>query len=510
MKATTIHEEEDLVVKRERAQKLAFAKMKEIMQRNPNANISKTFTQYTKELLKQYIGSPANNQDTLREISRFLARNSMLYQKILMYYASIPLFYYNITQMNDFSSEIDFEQSTKDYQKVLEYFNALNLRREGYTSLYIALRDGVYIGYAYDSKKEGIFTMPLDAQYCRIYGKTETGEWIVYFNAAFFDAGNNNIYVTGINKDGIGTWDKVFVDGYNAFKADRNRQWFMLPPEKTVCLLTCSEDEFAYPLPFFLPLFTSLLDLLDLEQILMSKTELENYKLIVSKIPLISNSEEVDDFAISLDLAQMFNQLMENAVSDLVGVVYSPMDIDTVTFEKANSSADTDELGKSIQNLFNNAGASQSIVAGGASTNSIGLKYSKLNDIATAWVFVDRYQSWINYFIKKNISNKYYFQFHKISWYNQEEYIEQMRQGATLGTSALDYLTALGDSPYIAIQKLRFENAIKIKDIMIPLQSSYNMSTRNNVGRPRLRDDEISDSGAQTRDSGSNENRDAQ
>ena len=71
----------------------------------------------------------------------------------------------------------------------------------------------------------------------------------------------------------------------------------------------------------------------------------------------------------------------------------------------------------------------------------------------------------------------YELKIHKITWYNQEEYQESMKTAATLGGSALDYLTALGDSPLLAYSKLTFENAIGIKDIMIPLKSSYNTAT---------------------------------
>ncbi len=98
---------------------MTFAKMQEILQRNASRNYNKTYTQYTKDLVKTYLQSPTANQDTLREISRFLCRNSMLYQKMIMYLASMPLFYYTITQENDFSEEIDQEKAFKDYYKVL-------------------------------------------------------------------------------------------------------------------------------------------------------------------------------------------------------------------------------------------------------------------------------------------------------------------------------------------------------------------------------------------------------
>jgi hypothetical protein len=64
------------------------------------------------------------------------------------------------------------------------------------------------------------------------------------------------------------------------------------------------------PLPYFLPIFKSLLQLLDTETLIANKNELQNYKLILEKIPLL-NGDDIDDFAVSLDLVMRFQDLLE-------------------------------------------------------------------------------------------------------------------------------------------------------------------------------------------------------
>jgi len=55
-KITTIpSDQSDFSYKRERAQTMTFAKMQEILQRNASRSVNKTFTQYTKDLVKTYI-----------------------------------------------------------------------------------------------------------------------------------------------------------------------------------------------------------------------------------------------------------------------------------------------------------------------------------------------------------------------------------------------------------------------------------------------------------------------
>ena len=66
----------------------------------------------------------------------------------------------------------------------------------------------------------------------------------------------------------------------------------------------------------------------------------------------------------------------------------------------------------------------------------------------------------------------------------------------------MDYLSVVEGSPYKAINKIRFENALGIKDIMIPLQSSYNSSSTS-PGRPRSDDDSLSGSAERTRNTSS-------
>ena len=489
-------------VKREKMQSVSFAKMQEILQRNINRNLNLTFTHYSKEMIKQYLQSPANNVDNIRSVSRFLCRYSMLYQKIIMYLASMPLFYYNITPNNDFSKDIEVDNQTNKYYKVLSEFNKFNIKRELYNVLYCAIRDGIFIGYMID-KKDGAnkrFLMMLEPQYVRVLGKNADGEWVVYFNAAYFDSAMNKEFVLGTDGSLIAdVWPEVFVQGYKTYQdKGREYQWFRLPPEKTLVLPIGSEDEFGYPLPFLAPLFTSLLDLLDLENIIQEKTELENIKMVVSKIPLLSDNT-VDDFAISIEMADFFNNLLQTAVPEAVSCVTSPMDITVEDFESSNKTADTDELAKGISNLFNNAGFSQVVVTGaGSNPSTLAIKFSQINDSCVVWVWVNRLETWLNYYISKNISDGYIFEIYKITDYNREEKISEKKDAATLGGSALDYMCVVEGNPFKVMNKLRFENALGIKDLMIPLSTSYTQSD-NEKGRPLTSDDELTKSGERTR-----------
>ena len=498
--------EEEFKPKRESAQKLTFEQLRQLIQRDVTRTLNKSYTQYTQDLTRTYLQNPASSLNNIIELSRFLERNSTLYKKILTYYATAPLFYYSLIQENDFSKTISASKSLKDFYIVAKQLNRFNIKTEFFNAIYCTVRDGMFVGFTYQSE-ENTFMLPIDIKYCRIYGKTPEGQWIVYFDATFFNSGNNRIFVEG-DEEGNGTWDQVFVDGYNTYQSDSNARWFRLPPERTFCLIAGSDDQFDVPLPLLAGLFINLMQLEDLENIVNSQAELENYKILVSKIPLMNNgADDVDDFAISLDLATIFNQQLSAVVPELVAAVTSPMDLDVISFENSNKTQDTDDLAKSMNNLFNNAGVSQIVVAGGSSTNSIGLNHAIQNDLANVWIYVNRIESWINYYIKMNISEGYIFKIHHITWYNRDEYINLLKESATLGDNPTDYFVCVtGKTPYEVINNVRFNAmSLNINQWLVPLSSSYTQSATDDTGgRPQSDEVDLTPEGEATRNGDKN------
>ena len=430
----------------------------------------------------------------------------MPYKLLLQYYASMYEYRYNITPISDYSKAFK-SNILKQYQDILLRFHGFNVAAELNDIIYIMLRDGIYVGFMYDSEEDGMFFMPLDVRYCRVTGKTPEGQWIVYFDANYFNQGNNIQFVEGIDGDTSACWDPVFVDGYRQYdEQGRDYQWFQLTPELTACFIATTSDEFYMPLPYFLPIFKSLLQLLDTETLIANKNELQNYKLILEKIPLL-NGDDIDDFAVSLDLVMRFQDLLEQTVPDNVGVGLTPCETEVVSFEKSTSTADTDELGNAMNNLFSNAGVNRLIVSSGESSNANGIKYSIANDLGKISVFVRKIESWLNYFIKKNIAEGFFIRIMDITRYNHQDFVNEMKDAATLGGSKMDYLIALGHEPLEIINKLKFESELlQIAQYMEPLESSYNR-TDSVGGAPTKPDEDLSPEGQATRDSGKNEDK---
>ena len=107
----------------------------------------------------------------------------------------------------------------------------------------------------------------------------------------------------------------------------------------------------------------------------------------------------VDDFAVSMELVQEAQDMIADAVPDLVGFATLPgMELNPITFKDKNTANDTDILSNSVENVFNQAGVSRSIISNGSSTNSVGLKHSIQNDTSISFIWVDRLQSNLQYY----------------------------------------------------------------------------------------------------------------
>lgn len=442
---------------------------------------------------------------------------STLYKKVILYYATMPLYNYNIVQKVEFAKDPNVKKMINDYEKVLKHINKFNFKTEFATAMALAIRDGVYYGFVYDNGEDGMFLHMLPVEYCRIRGKNEAGQWVVAFDLTYFSIGQNRIFVEGIDGDKSGCWHECFQEAWNIYQNAQNKQearWFIIPSEYTITLLSSLDDEFENPLPFFSSSFIDLLDIIDYSQLLADKTELDNYKLLLLGIPLI-DGDVVDDFKVSEEIATVYKDAIQSIVPDLVGVGLLPgLTLETVSFSQNTTADTTDIVNNSIRNLYKTIGVSEPVVSSADANSAAGIKHSLNNDSAYAYLLVERLENNFQYYIDKNISDNYLFSVLRQTWYNEMEYINNVRQAATLGSSALVFLEAQGYTPYEAYCQIIFENAIGIKDIMVPLLSSYNTAwgdteaTRKSAtgssgdetaGRNRVDDDDLSGSAERTR-----------
>lgn len=470
----------------EQFQKAAKAALQLLdLQNQPN----KTYTVYSKESLRTYLKNPLTdtNQKNLRKLSQFLYVLSAQYRRIISYFAThIDLSAYNVIPNISMTEDNDDEKILQNYESTLKWVEKMNLHGQIHGILTTCLREDCFYGYIYyedgeDQNKNSFIIVPLDADYCKISSVNYNGTLNCAFDFSFFDSSTNKIY--------LDYWDKEFTTGYNAYKKDSKQRWTELDPERTV-VFKMDYDQLDRVIPPFASLFEDIIDLIDLRGITSVKDKLSIYKLLVAQIDTLSNAQNPDDFAVSLDLAVDFYNKIIQILPEEIGLALSPMKIEPITFDK-DATDETNSISKANKNLWESAGVSQ-IMDNSKLTGSTAVTAAMRFDALyiqkpLLWQIEARVNMFLNYVLPDNGMRLKYMQ---VTPYLRDEFIKNVKEACTLGLPMKTQLAALmGMSPLDMNSMLYLENDIlNLQDKMIPLQTTYTQTGDSNTGGAPTKD----------------------
>lgn len=488
---------------REERNRAAFAAVKDalsLIDLTQNKNL--TYTTYSRESLRSYLKNPASegNQKSLRKLSNYLYTVSHVYRKIVNNKVN-QLTCKNWIAYPKMSETGEIEDSAfDDYNEACNYVENMHMESQIRKCLTRAWLDDVCFGFTYgDPKNDEFFIHLLPADYCKISSQHYYGGRLNFaFDFSYFDS---NAYYLEI-------FDPVFKKMYNSFKSDSKMRWQELPIERTFCL-KINFDNLDYPIPPFCGMFESLISLCDLQQIQDAKDELSAYKLINMKIPLISGSKDVDDFAIDLDLSNQFYKKAQGVIPENTALILSPFDIDTVDFNE-NTAEDTNIINKAYQNLVE---ANGDIVCNSNKiTNSTSFKLALMADSFSAMAPVTQINTWINLYIKHNLGvETVIVEFSDVSKYFEEDRINLLLKLGQYGVpikSELASLAGLNPAKCRSMEYIEEKLGLAKEKWIAPLVSSNIQSgtTENgdgSDGRPTS-DGPLSDEGEATKDGDKN------
>lgn len=478
-----------------------FAAVKDVLQLiDLTSSKTQSYTVYSKDNLRTYLQNPSTeaNQKNLRNLSEFLYTVSHVYRRLVLNKANQfdAKSYIVYPKLND-NGDVE-ESSYQNYIKTSNYVQGMHLDAQVRKCLIKAWLDDVVYGFCYgEPENDNFFIHILNPDYCKISSVDYySGKINFAFNFSFFD-GSNSFY--------LDVYDPIFNKMYNSYKSDSKLRWQELPPEKTFCL-KINEENLDYPIPPFSGMFNSLIDLVDLSQIQAVKDELSAYKLIWAKIPTISGSKEVDDFAVDLELANQFYQKLQGIIPDGIALGLSPLDLNDINFE-ANAAEDTNVVNKAYQNLIEANG--DIVLNSNKITNSESFKRSMMVESATAMSVVHQFNTFVNFYIKNNLGiEDVIVEFSDVSKYFKDDKIDQLLKLGGYGVPIKNQLISLlGISPAQARSLEYLEDKIGLAKTkwVSPLVSS-NVQSGNidngdgSDGRPKKDDSEIGSDGVATRD----------
>lgn len=494
-------EERIAALQKEEKARARFAAVKDVLQLiDLTSTQSKSYTVYSKDNLRTYLQNPSteSNQKNLRNLSEFLYTVSHVYRRLILNKANQfdAKSYIVYPRLND-NGEVE-DSAYQNYIKTSDYMQGMHLDTQVRKCLIKAWLDDVCFGFCYGNPEEdNFFIHILNPDYCKISSVDYySGKINFAFNFSFFD-GANSFY--------LDVYDPIFNKMYNSYKSDSKLRWQELPPESTFCI-KINEENLDYPVPPFSGMFNSLIDLVDLSQIQAVKDELSAYKLIYGRIPTISGSKEVDDFAIDLELANQFYQKLQGIVPEGVSLGLTPFELDSIDFNQ-NAAEDTNIVNKAYQNLIEANG--DIVLNSNKITNSESFKRAMMVEAATAMSVVAQFNTFVNFYIKNNLGvEDVIVEFSDVSKYFKDDKIDQLLKLGGYGVPIKNQLISLlGVSPAQARSLEYLEDKLGLAKTkwVNPLVSS-NVQSGNidngdgSDGRPQKDDSEISSDGVATRD----------
>lgn len=453
-----------------------------------------TISNYSKESVKSYIQNISSNESNLRNLSRYLFYRSEIYYRLCKYYANqADLSIRNVIPPYNITEENDSESILKTYEDTLNVLEQMNLQYEFFKAYVVCLREDVFYGCAYYTEGEGMFILPLDADYCKIAG--------VHYDSSFTFSMNMSYFRK--NSELLEYWQEPFQSMYNEYQST-NEKWQLMPEEYSVCLKFRAED-WETVVPPMTPIFLSLIDLMDMADYQAVQEAANIYKLIWLEMKTLG--EDVDDWAVDPDIMiQYFNRMLQDALPEYVSAAIVPGQLHEISFPD-DATSDVTKVEKATKEILNTAGGAQILNLNSAS-NSTAFKYGVQADSEFALSsLIPQTQSIINRLLSFYLTNPCKVKLFEVSIYQKEDFKKSILESCQNGLPnkiLFNSINGISEKDTLAMNYLE-EDILKLSERLKPLNTSYTQSGGNNQGGGQEKDDsDLSDEGLKTRDGDKN------
>lgn len=448
-----------------------------------------------REIIENY--KLPRNQERIREISQLLYAKSPQYKRLLQYFAGMALFSHVITPIKDIK-KASKNKVLEQYIEIGELIKLMNLRHEMVKVLNVAFVEDIFFGYVHKTKTD-FYIQKVDASIAKI-SSVEDGVYNFSIDMSYFQK----------NEDVLGSWadevqEKYFL--WKSLKAENPKisQWVELDAKNTICIKI--NEEMLETFPPFAGSFDAIFDIEGFKQLRKDREEIQNYMIITQELPMRKDSDNNNDFMIDMDMMNYFHNMASETVPENVGVITSPMKIESLKFDKDR--VDSDGVAKAERDFWSGNGTSQLLFNADKSTSQ-GLLMSIKTDEEIVFSVLTQIERWINRYLKLNIKDLMFnINILHVTHFNRQEMFKMYLEAGQYGIPVKNHLSAVvGFSPIETMNMAYLENdLLKMHEQFIPLMSSHTMSGENLVGnkkgedgRPAKDANEISDETARSQD----------
>ena len=452
---------------------------------NTSANV--TYSRFTKETLLGYMQSPKSNEKNIRNASIYMYDASTQYRRLILYYALMPLWAYTLSPLSYDPTKVKADALRKAYMKAAAQVESMNLKHEMQKASIIAYREGVLYGVRW-SGTNSFFIQRINPDYCKLSSIVD-GTWMYAVDFSQIKEGDLPLY------------PPEFTTLWNKYRSGGSK-WQEIPEEISFCL-KAEETTMAYSSPPWAATLPLLYDIETYKSLQETATEISNYKLIGMEIPLGDDGTPLIDYP----LAEQYYQHLVNSLPPYVGAAMMPMKMSSIKFEQSGTTNDVDTVSRAEEQFWREGGTSPLLFGSSDNDTAGALKLSLLADEEIVFGMMNQCERLINRILKQmSGTQKFKLTFLPATVFNKDDLTAKYKEAATLGIPVKSaYAALLGLSPLDIAGMNHVEMDILDMGNLTPLKTSYTQDST--PGRPESSDTNLSPSGEQTRDDGSNDNR---
>lgn len=475
--------------------KLDFARLvtKELSTSKEGRAILKKYKQSEiREIIENY--KQERNQIKLREISQLLLAKSPQYRRLVKHFADLVLFSYVIAPIKNIR-KLNKNKVLKQYEEVGELLKMMSLKHEMKKLLRVAYVEDVFYGYIHKDKNS-FYIQKVDASIAKITS-VEDGVFNWSIDMSTFQKQEGKLVY----------WAKEIQVKYREWKSLKEKNpkisdFVELDPRNTICIKVNEEMDEIFP-PFA-GSFDAIFDIEGFKQLRKDKEELGNYAIVTQELPIRKDSEHNNDFVIDEDMMRYFHTLASDTVPENVGVITSPMKLETLKFDKDR--VDSDGVGKATRDFWEGNGTTQALFSSDGST-SAGLAFSIKTDEELAFDVSTQINRWINRYLRYQFNDLMFnVDILRVTSFNQKEQFDMLLMAGQNGIPVKNRISAIvGLEPIETMNMAYLENdLLKMHEEFVPLQTSHTQSgddlANTPKGQPKKEPSELSDEGVKSRD----------
>ena len=396
------------------------------------------------------------------------------------------------------------EKVIKGFREVLTFLENFQIKKVFGEIALKVVRNGCYYGYLIRESGKAAQLQELPIKYCRTrYNVNEIPA--IEFNMKYFDdAFRDPDYRLRILK----LFPAEFKKGYMLYKQGKLKPdyagdingWYLLELGSAVKFNIGDSD-----IPLMIAVIPALIDLNNAQDLDRQRMKQQLMKIIIQKFPFDKNGDPLLDMDEMTEMHRNAMMMVGQAIGVDVFSTFADVDVEDIADSKAASAA-TDDLERIERAVFNEAGISQMQFN---TDGNIALEKSILNDEATMYNLLLKFESFLNVLIKPFNNNKNFscrVQLLTTTIYNYKDLTKIYKEQTQLGYSKMLPQIAVGQTQGSILDNAYFENEVlDLVNVFIPPVSSNVMnsdilakkgggnSDAGESGRPEKPDDEKSE-----------------